>query len=72
MLQLKTIHTDTFELLQKLSTTESLEPFALAGGTSLALQLGHRVSIDLDFLSVQKRYLLIAGLFRDGYDAELL
>ncbi len=53
MLQLKTIHTDTFELLQKLSATEILNTFALAGGTALALQLGHRISIDLDFLTAQ-------------------
>lgn len=26
-----------------------LAPFALAGGTSLALQIGHRISVDLDF-----------------------
>jgi hypothetical protein len=25
-----------------------IEPFFLVGGTALALQLGHRVSIDLD------------------------
>ena len=54
MLHLKTIHTDTFELLQELSATEHLSAFALAGGTSLALQLGHRISIDLDFLSTQE------------------
>ena len=28
-----------------------LEPFYLVGGTALALQLGHRFSIDLDFFS---------------------
>ena len=54
MLQLETIHPDTFGLLQKLSANDSLNGFALAGGTSLALQLGHRISIDLDFLSMQK------------------
>jgi len=54
MLQLKTIHPDTFGLLQELSANQSLTTFALAGGTSLALQLGHRISIDLDFLSMQE------------------
>lgn len=53
MLQLKNIHPDTFGLLQKLSANESIEAFALAGRTSLALQLGHRISIDLDFFSLQ-------------------
>src|SRR3989344_4450406 len=28
-----------------------LEDFYLAGGTALALQIGHRVSVDLDFFS---------------------
>ncbi len=51
MLQLKTIHKDTFELLKELSAQNDLNPFALAGGTALALQLGHRISIDLDFLT---------------------
>ena len=53
MLQLKTIHKDTLELLQKLSGEKGLESFALAGGTALALQLGHRISIDLDFITGQ-------------------
>lgn len=54
MLQLKTIHADTFELLQELSAHKTFNIFTLAGGTSLALQLGHRISIDLDFLTVQE------------------
>jgi hypothetical protein len=51
MLQLKTIQAETFELLQELSAVDSLSSFSLAGGTALALQLGHRISIDLDFLT---------------------
>ena len=54
MLQLKTIQANTYELLQELSTVDSLASFALAGGTALALQLGHRISIDLDFLTMQE------------------
>jgi len=49
MLRLKTIHQDTFELLKELFAGNDLNAFALAGGTALALQLGHRISIDLDF-----------------------
>jgi len=51
MLRLKTIHQDTFELLKELFAGNDLNAFALAGGTALALQLGHRISIDLDFLT---------------------
>jgi len=41
MLQLKTIDPDTYLLLQELSKSDYLDDFALAGGTSLALQIGH-------------------------------
>ncbi len=54
MLQIKTIHAATFALLKNLSSMNELQPFALAGGTALALQLGHRISIDLDFITDQK------------------
>src|SRR5882724_8765255 len=47
-----TIEPKTYEALQILfSIPEIKEGFALAGGTSLALQLGHRQSIDLDIFS---------------------
>lgn len=42
-------------------------PFVLYGGTGLALQLGHRDSVDFDFFSSQpldKRGLLALPLFR--------
>ncbi len=49
MLQTKTIRKDTFALLKQLCAFEILQHFNLAGGTALALQLGHRTSTDLDF-----------------------
>jgi predicted nucleotidyltransferase component of viral defense system len=52
MLHLTTVEKETYELLQKLNSIEIVSSnFALAGGTSLALQIGHRQSIDLDFFS---------------------
>ena len=39
----------TLELLKKLQRLPVLEQTRLVGGTALALQLGHRKSIDLDF-----------------------
>ena len=43
MLHLTTIDNETYQLLQKLSSIEIISlKFALAGGTSLALQIGHR------------------------------
>ncbi|MES1225304.1 MAG: nucleotidyl transferase AbiEii/AbiGii toxin family protein [Bacteroidota bacterium] len=51
-LHLTTVDTETYSLLQKISALEVIaSKFALAGGTSLALQIGHRRSIDLDFFS---------------------
>lgn len=49
MLHYETVHTHTLGLLRKLMLLPQLKGFALAGGTSLALQIGHRVSVDLDF-----------------------
>lgn len=51
MLHLKTIHKDTYDLLKCLSERSELRSFALAGGTALALLLGHRISVDLDFFT---------------------
>ncbi len=54
MLQLKTIHKNTLNLLKEISAIKDLDLFALAGGTSLSLQLGHRISIDLDFFTKEE------------------
>lgn len=49
MLYLETVESSTLELLKKLQQLPVLEQTRLVGGTALALQLGHRKSIDLDF-----------------------
>jgi len=49
MLQLSTIEQSTFELLKKLQKLPLLAKTRLVDGTALALQIGHRKSIDLDF-----------------------
>jgi hypothetical protein len=48
MLQTETVERETLELLKTLMRDEKLADFILAGGTNLALCLGHRKSIDLD------------------------
>ena len=48
MLFLKTIETQTLSLLKRLQALPELADTRLVGGTALALQLGHRVSVDLD------------------------
>ena len=49
MLQYKTIEPGTLQLLKELQSSPIFEGTRLVGGTALALQLGHRSSIDLDF-----------------------
>lgn len=45
------IHPETFELIQHLQAIPELNKFYLVGGTSLALQIGHRNSIDIDLFT---------------------
>lgn len=49
MLSYKTIQPHTLELLKALTNESIFSQLRLVGGTALALQLGHRNSIDLDF-----------------------
>ena len=51
MLFTNTVSRDTLELLKKISFHPKFSDFYLVGGTALALQIGHRISIDLDFFS---------------------
>ncbi len=37
-----------FHILKELNTWEELDNFRLVGGTALSLQLGHRISVDID------------------------
>ncbi len=48
MLYYKTIDAKTLGLLKKLQEAPVFKDFRLAGGTALALQIGHRKSIDID------------------------
>lgn len=45
------VHPDTFSLIQNLQKIAFLKEFYLVGGTSLALQIGHRNSIDIDLFT---------------------
>lgn len=48
MLQTQTISTELLELLNNIMKSEFFSDFILVGGTALALQIGHRNSIDID------------------------
>ena len=49
MLSYHTVEPHTLELLKELSNQDFLSEARLVGGTALALQYGHRMSVDLDF-----------------------
>lgn len=51
MLHYRAVYPKTLELLKELMVIPSLESFQLVGGTALALQIGHRISVDLDLFS---------------------
>ena len=51
MLYTETVAGPTLELLKKLEAEAAMSDFNLAGGTSLALYLGHRISVDLDLFT---------------------
>ncbi|MEX2405620.1 MAG: nucleotidyl transferase AbiEii/AbiGii toxin family protein [Candidatus Paceibacterota bacterium] len=58
----------------QLGKADFLDNFYLAGGTALALQIGHRISVDLDFFSSDpiKKNLLqqVEGLLGDKFSLE--
>ena len=51
MLHTQTVAPQTLGLLKQLEAEPRLAAFNLAGGTALALYLGHRVSVDLDLFT---------------------
>lgn len=51
MLQSATVTPATLAILKQLMQIPALQQFNLVGGTALALQIGHRISIDLDLFT---------------------
>ena len=51
MLHEETVAPHTLALIQKLQAVPALENFFLVGGTALALQTGHRTSVDIDLFT---------------------
>ena len=64
MLQTETVSPELLELLNKIMNDNFFLNFILVGGTSLALQLGHRNSVDIDMFGNQDidQYLFIERL----------
>ncbi|GAB2548417.1 nucleotidyl transferase AbiEii/AbiGii toxin family protein [Spirosoma aerophilum] len=53
MLHTEVLEPGTLGILRSILANESFESFNLVGGTALALQFGHRLSIDLDFFTTE-------------------
>lgn len=51
MLYYSTINPDLHQLLSELMKSEIFQPFRLVGGTALSLQIGHRISVDIDLFT---------------------
>ena len=51
MLRYSAVDKRTLELLKSLMQQDFLADFNLVGGTALALQIGHRISVDLDLFT---------------------
>lgn len=53
MLQTNTVYPRTLAILREVMALPDFQAFNLVGGTALALQIGHRISIDLDLFTSQ-------------------
>ncbi len=53
-LHYETVSEPLLECLQKLMASTAFNDFILVGGTALSLQLGHRVSVDIDLFTAME------------------
>jgi len=68
MLRKETALPSVIMLIQELQSEELLKDFILVGGTALSLQLGHRMSEDIDLFSTNKHdYYRINNFINDKY-----
>lgn len=51
----KTVFPDTLRAIKLISEVSEIKKAYLAGGTALALQLGHRISLNLDYFEDAER-----------------
>ena len=54
MLRKETVCTPLLENLAVLMEMKTIKTHRLVGGTALSLQIGHRISVDIDLFSDQK------------------
>lgn len=64
---------ETFALVQKLQAIPELEGFYLVGGTALALQIGHRNSIDIDLFTKKEFFSEdVYTILKDHFSVEII
>ena len=74
MLYYNTISTPTLELLKVLQEIPALKSTRLVGGTGLALQIGHRISVDIDLFAnnLKEDFIsIIAAIKQKGYIVDI-
>ncbi len=72
MLCEETVDTKTLELIKNLCKDPVLKDFHLVGGTALSLQVGHRISVDIDLFSSKPcDAKFISGHLQSQYGAEI-
>lgn len=54
MLHYKSVSAELLELLEFIMNQREFDEFNLVGGTSLALQIGHRISVDIDLFGASE------------------
>ena len=68
MLRKETITHDMLTMIRTLQRNRLFDGFSLVGGTALALQLGHRQSVDIDLFSTDKHdYQVILNYFNNNF-----
>ena len=73
MLYKATVEKGTLDLIKQLCTDEKIKDFTLVGGTALALQIGHRISVDIDlFARSEFDSGKLAAYLKKNYNAEIV
>lgn len=73
MLQKQAVEPKLLELLEFLMKEDTFKDFVLVGGTSLALQLGHRISVDIDlFGNAEVNELDFNNVLSENHSTKLL
>ena len=70
MLFLDTVKPDTLDTLRRLQALPVLAETRLVGGTALALQMGHRLSVDLDMFGIWDKQVDLGEAFARCGDVE--